>query len=395
VVETAAIRLCRDSADFLRGSWSDELGLFPFSSAVANGAYVHDYRQATAIRYTINTLLGLDAWSRATAELPPGEIRAHTERFLNRQYGSIRSYADLGLLLVLLREELERAEARDALARIDRLVGSGEARRLELQSIAWMLWGLCSAAAESRAAERVAHELFELLQRDFVDPRSLLPRHSASRLRRTAVSFGAVVYFLRSVHEYARLTGDARAETQFESGVRRMIGIQGPNGEWPWLTSPRSGRPLEFYPVFAVHQDGMAMLFLLPALEVGLPFARDAIERSVAWVMGRNELGTPMYADDPFRAYRSVERAAALPKLDAGSEQPRAGGAACYLRAVRSAALGRSGKVASTRRVRLNPECRSYHLGWLLYVWSARLPLLEEIMGAPAEPAHVVERSLA
>ena len=90
-----------------------------------------------------------------------------------------------------------------------------------------MLWGLCAAAAGSRAAERAAHDLFELLQREFVDPRSLLPRHSASRLRRTAVSFGAIVYFLRSVHGYARLTGDTRAEAQFESGVRRVIEIHG------------------------------------------------------------------------------------------------------------------------------------------------------------------------
>jgi hypothetical protein len=394
VAHAAPTQLCRDSVAFLAESWSEELGLFPFSTAVVDGAYVHDYRQATAIRYTINTLLGLDEWARATGELAPGEVRAWTERFLGRQYDSIRSHADLGLLLVLLREELDRAEARDALGRIERLVASGEARTLDMQSIAWMLWGLCAAAAGSRAAERAAHDLFELLQRDFVDPRSLLPRHSASRLRRTAVSFGAIVYFLRSVHGYARLTGDTRAEAQFESGVRRVIEIQGPNGEWPWLTSPSSGRALEFYPVFAVHQDGMAMLFLHPALDAGLPGAREAIERSFGWVLGRNELGTSMYAHDPFRAFRSVERAALLPKLDAGSQQPRAGGASCYLRAVRSAALGRSGVVASTRRVRLNPECRSYHLGWLLYVWSARLPLLEEIAGGAAATRDV-ESSLA
>ena len=62
---------------------------------------------------------------------------------------------------------------------------------------------------------------------------------------------------------------------------------------------------------------------------------------------------------------------------------------------MRSAALRRSGLAASTPRVRLNPECRSYHLGWLLYVWSARLPLLEEIASGAAAPTRDVETSLA
>ena len=50
------------------------------------------------------------------------------------------------------------------------------------------------------------------------------------------------------------------------------------------------------------------MLFLLPALELGIADSGDAIERSLAWVFGGNELGTGFYATAPFRAHRSVER---------------------------------------------------------------------------------------
>jgi hypothetical protein len=385
-VDHTGLDLCRASTAFLLESWSEELGLFPFSTSVAEGSYVHDYRRTTAIRYTVNTLLGLAEAARATGSPTLSDVRELTERFLFRQYGAIASYADLGLLLVLLRDDLERPAAHDALERLTRLVAGEGARELELQSVAWMLWGLSAAAPASGAAAAAAGRLFEILQRDFLVDGSAFPRHSRSVLRGTAVSFGALVYYLRAAREYAALTGDPRAATQFESGVRRLIDIQGPDGEWPWLISPRSGRALEFYPVFAVHQDSMAMLLLHPALDAGVPSARQAIERSFSWALGRNELGEPMYVDEPFRAFRSIERTPLLPKLDRASEQPRAGGAACYARALRSAALGRTARIARGRRVRVNPECRSYHLGWLLYVWSARLPLLAEVAGTRPTP---------
>ena len=60
-----------------------------------------------------------------------------------------------------------------------------------------------------------------------------------------------------------------------------MLGIQGSQGQWPWMISSRTSIPLDFYPVFGVHQDSMAMLFLHPALDLGLPGAAGAIERSL------------------------------------------------------------------------------------------------------------------
>ena len=78
-----------------------------------------------------------------------------------------------------------------------------------------------------------------------------------------------------------------------------MLELQGPRGEWPWMISVRTGIPLDFYPVFGVHQDSMAMLFLLPALDDGLVDVESAIDASLAWSLGDNELGEPMYGRDP------------------------------------------------------------------------------------------------
>jgi hypothetical protein len=81
------------------------------------------------------------------------------------------------------------------------------------------------------------------------------------------------------------------------------------------------------------------------------------VSRSLAWCFGENELAVDFYVRDPFFAYRSIERVDRAPRLRR------------YLRSlvpsVRSSTFGSSD-------VRLNPECRSYHLGWILYAWSGR-----------------------
>jgi hypothetical protein len=240
-----------------------------------------------------------------------------------------------------------------------------------------MQWGLdASAAAGNRTAARIADRLFALIDEEYVHEGTLLPRHSSELYRRNVVSFGAIVYFLRAVYEHARRTGDARTRAIFRSGVEHMLAAQGPQGEWPWLYAVATGRPAELYPVYAVHQDSMAMLFLLPALDEGIPGVRSAIERSLAWTFGANELGEPMYVDAPFRAYRSIERSDSFPR------------AGRYLRALRGIATGRPAAPARGRRVRINAECRSYHPGWILFVWSARPDLLVELGG----PAPVTTR---
>jgi hypothetical protein len=79
------------------------------------------------------------------------------------------------------------------------------------------------------------------------------------------------------------------------------------------------------------------------------------VARSVSWVHGRNELGLRFYVERPFFfAYRAIERAERLPK------------ARRYARWLTGAVAG----PAPAEGLRVNRECRSYHLGWLLYAWS-------------------------
>jgi hypothetical protein len=94
------------------------------------------------------------------------------------------------------------------------------------------------------------------------------------------VSFGGVVYFLRARHKYSVCVGDEYARSIFRFGVDRVRDIQGPYGEWPWLIDVKTAAPIDFFPIYSVHQDSMAMLFLLPALDLGLPDVTENIARS-------------------------------------------------------------------------------------------------------------------
>jgi hypothetical protein len=94
-----------------------------------------------------------------------------------------------------------------------------------------------------------------------------------------------------------------------------------------------------------------------------------AIGRSLEWCFGANESRIDFYRYDPFFAYRSIERSDRAPRLRR------------YLRSLRYSVTKRPGAFESAGSPRLNDECRSYHLGWILYAWARRIGV------APVTPA--------
>lgn len=338
-------------------------GLFPYSSRLGGAPFRNDFRLPESIRYTVNTLLGLLEAARAGV---PGmtvpEVEAMTARFLASHGGAIDNKADLGLLLLLLTELGTAADrAAETVERLRPAVEAGDPRPFNLQDLSWIIWGASAATREGLpGADALGRAAVQLLKRHFVHSRSGLPRHRTAWYRRNIVSFGGYAYFLRAMHEASLTYADPEAAALFRTGVGHALEIQGPLGEWPWMLGVRTGMPFDVYPVFSVHQDSMAMLFLLPALDTREPGVDEAIRRSLAWVFGVNELGIEFYRHDPFFAYRSIERADRAPRLRR------------YLRSLSTSVTRRPGAFGRAH-VRLNDECRSYHLGWILYAWSSRI----------------------
>ena len=351
------------SATLLQSMYDPGAALFPFSSRLGDHSVAHTFDHPQTIRYTINTLLGIQRAAQSDGDDPLLQGSSWmVDRFLELHLEETSNPADLGLLLLLLAEGgRDEQLLRDVVGRISSTLEHKPTSAFTIQELGWMLWGSSVAARLGASrAEELAHRVFALMDERFVDPMSLLARHNLSRHRGRVVSFGGTVYFLRSVYEYGSLSGTARPARLFESGVRAMLKLQGPRGEWPWMISVRTGIPLDFYPVFGVHQDSMAMLFLLPALDDGLVDVESAIGRSVAWSLGDNELGEPMYGRDRFFAYRSIRRDQVL------FRQRR------FARSLARAVVDRPGSLTGGRGLAVNRECRSYHLGWILYTWAGR-----------------------
>jgi hypothetical protein len=347
--------LCEASSRFLDEVWSEEHALYPFTTSVVDGRYVSDYRLPWAVRYTINTLLGrLQAARAGLAGAPPVSQVERETALVRERYGRDLGPGDRGLLLVLLAElGADADELRTELA------AAGRPGELNLQDLSWLLWGALRAE-EAGVETGLGAELQEALRGL---EGATLARHTRSWLRRDLVSFGSTVYYLRALHERARVRGDEHSRARFDDGVRAALGFQGARGEWPWLVSVSRGQTLDVYPVYSVHQLAMAMLFLLPALDDGrIEGVAEAIRRSWGWVDRGNELGIEFAQHEPFLVYRSLERAEPLPKLTR------------FARATARSAF-RGGKPQEpAARTRVNREWRSYEAGWLLYAWSGRDP---------------------
>jgi len=342
ITHSAGVDVLRAGAfELLPRTYDEERGLCSFKAELVDGRLVQDWTSPYAVRYTITALLGLHAAAHPRAE----EL---TLRFLEKN--RVDNRADIGLLTLL---HCERGAYDDAERELRRAEAAAEAQ-LEMQELAWLLWGACAAAhAGLDGGEAVADALLRRAAAHYV-AQTGLARHSLRRRRRSIVSFGSLVYYLRAMHEASTL-GRSDADRLFRAGLERVLAFQGPLGEWPWMFDVDRGLPFDRYPVFSVHQDSMAPLFLVPAVARNVEYAAGALERSVAWVHGRNELGLRFYVDDPFFfAYRAIERAERFPK------------ARRYARWVART----DAAAASPGRLRVNRECRSYHLGWVLYAWS-------------------------
>lgn len=345
--------LIEGSAENLLATWDPRRALFPFTSWLSDGRIVCDYENPVAVRYTANSLLGLAEAARARElDLGTGDVQSMTRAFLRP--GRIRSPADFGLVALLRARLGEPPRSLSGPLRDVRNALEQRPEDLNMQDLAWLLWG---GAEIRRTGVGIAADVVALALRRVADrlhPATGLPRHSLRRLGRDVVSFGSLTYYLRAMHEAARTLDDRAAHMAFVAGVAHAMSLQGDLGEWPWMIDARTGVAFDRYPVFAVHQDAMAMLFLHPAQDAGLAGAGATIERSLAWDFGANELGCEMFVRRPFFAYRAIERAERIPR------------ARRYLRSLRPRAA------STTTRVRVNRECRSYHLGWILFAWAGR-----------------------
>lgn len=240
-------------------------------------------------------------------------------------------------------------------------------RSFRAQDLGMILVGVASQAKNDRTKwSPIATALFDFLLNRY---------HAASGLffdaafgpRRRFASFATQTYLVLACYAYGELMGDDRAIQIANACTRKLIEHQGPNGEWPWFFDAVTGRVVDFYEVYSVHQYGMAPAFLEHAEQHGVYEARNALVRGFNWVLGHNQLAKPMLAHDLDLSIRSHVR-----KGELHTKKWRA------LRALRNSMLGIKAGLIDPSELELRLECRSYELGWILWSfgWRSDLPEL-------------------
>ena len=307
--------------------------------------------QGRSLRYTLICLLGLQRAARAGLEtaIDTGELLAAA---MERIDSDGVTAGDLGLLLWA--DARAGAHSIDAIAyRLHSRIGSGMPD-LEGLELSWILIGAAEAGAGAIKQAALDHQLRR------ADTPSGLFAHRDEGRRARFPNFATQIYGVLALTIASRLGARDEALTAARRAADRLLELQRPNGGWPWIFDIRTGRVVEPFEVYSVHQDAMAPMALLELTKIsGDPRYAEAAIRGLDWIFGENELGRPMLDRDAGVLYRSIRRRKPLDR------------ALLYANtALASAHL--PGLAQRGGGLELNPTDRPYHLGWVLEAWAGR-----------------------
>ncbi len=351
--KTNVQRLVKRAVHGLPQMFNPRAGMFCYK--VKKGAYGL-VQEGVSPRYTAMTLMGLRRLEQIGTPSPIN-LKPILERLL-ADTGWVDNIGDLGLLLWLCGrvapDRLDEIERRlpiaTALSRFE------DAREAMTMHLAWFLTGLSysqMASDNPGKMKDVAHETYNRLignQGKHGYFGHLARQGSLKGSARGHIgSFADQVYPIYGLTKFSQAYGENSALQRARDCALAICKAQGPLGQWWWHYDSRSGRVFEEYPVFSVHQHGMAPMTLF-ALGKAVEMNFDPwIYKGLDWITEHNELSINMEDASASVIWRCIQQ----------STLKRYSGA--ILRTQRSGRhLGASG-------LRVLFECRPYELGWLLY----------------------------
>jgi hypothetical protein len=310
-------------------------------------------------RYTAIALIGMTA--------DGGDFRTvlgtHTrEEVCDRLVADLPQVQDLGEVALIAWATLAmRHDGRDdALARLAALRPDEG-----LHPLVESCWALAALTFESACRHDALRRAMVERVSAACNPRSRLFGHTAGGagrgLRAHVACFADFVYPIHALALHARGTGDARALALAATCAERVCALQGQEGQWWWHYDHRTGRVLEQYPVYAIHQDAMAPMALLALAAAGGPAFDAHIDRGLGWLAAAPELdGRSLIDPEWHMVWRKVAR-----------HEP--GKTTRYLQAAVSR-VSEGWRAPGVSRLfppdTIDYEDRPYHWGWLLYAWA-------------------------
>ena len=345
--------------DGLRRMFRPECGLFAFRLRKQDGGLV---LEGVSPRYTAIALIGLAGQEPYEAAQVLGRTDIGT--VCARLIEAARSVDNLGDAALALWAATalghDRAEEARVALRALRPV-EGPHPTVEL---AWSLTALAldeeSFAGDAALARGMARKLLASF-----NPAAGMFSHGprdgrGSLLGGHVACFADLVYPIQALAHYYQRTGDGEAIRAARRCAERMCALQGGAGQWWWHYDCRTGRVIEPYPVYSVHQDAMAPMALFALQKACGADHTPAIRRGLEWLFRPTETSEHL-----------VDRAAEVIWRKVARREPRK--LARGLQAVASR-IHPSLRVPYLDTVfppgQVDYECRPYHLGWLLYAWT-------------------------
>jgi hypothetical protein len=232
--------------------------------------------------------------------------------------------------------------------------------------IAWALSALVADSNDHARDDELARQIANRLLRSFNEETALFSHVpfdvSPSTMRAHVACFADLVYPIQALSFYYRFANDAEALAAATRCGQRMCDGQGEQGQWWWHHDVRTGRCIEQYPVYSVHQDSMAPMALLALQQASGVCHADAIGRGLKWLEDSPEIGGSLIDQDADWIWRKVAR-----------REP--GKLVRGLQAIASK-VHPSLRVPAANRIfpptYIDYETRPYHMGWILYAWSDR-----------------------
>jgi len=311
-------------------------------------------REGISQRYTIMTLLGL-LRAQAAGLASPFDVEEAID-LLFEDTSWIDNIGDLGLLLWLcaatsgqrLRQFHTMFDVSGSFVRYS------DARRHLTMELSWFLTGLVAASKAGHTAdlEPLANQTYQLVLRN--QGRHGLFGHMArwhslaGVVRGRVGSFADQVYPIFAMAHFSQVFGNGEARDRALRCANAICGSQGPLGQWWWHYDSVTGRVVEHYPVYSVHQHGMAPMALLALEETSGADFQKHIQSGLRWITGANELHKDMQDQDVGVAWRCIQP----PK------------------SISTKIHGLMRKEPLQDSLQVLYECRPYELGWLLYAFA-------------------------
>jgi len=315
-------------------------------------------------RYTAMTLIGLATENAHDARMAlSGASPADVCDALIRRVDGWTNLGDTAVTLWAARL-LGCADADRALRRLKTLDPVNKPH--PTVELAWTIAAL-TVGGDASPDATLAHATAKRLLESYRTDARLFPHQPndapAPLLRGHVGCFADQVYPIQALAFYGMKFSDTRAINTSRGCARKICELMGRAGQWWWHYDVRSGRVVEGYPVYSVHQDAMAPMALLAAEAACGENFDEAIELGLQWLVRSPEIGGSLIDTDNQIIWRKVCR-----KEPGKLTRAMQAVASSIHPAVRVPGVG-----LAFPPVEIDWESRPYHMGWLLHAFPASM----------------------